>query len=294
MKVVAPITISAPSGIITSTTAVEPAAGEVAWNAATSYTVGQTAFLASTHRVYKNVLGGVEATPPDASIGAGTTPVRWQDIGATNKFAMFDLLSNQQTLLASPLTVVLTPGVRVGAIGLLGVEADTVRVSMTSGGVTVYDTGVQNLRLRNTTKWTEYFFGTFGYLPVFGKFDLPMFTNGVITVTLAKGSGSVKCAGVVLGTPVEIGGVQYSAESNIQDYSITTRDAFGNVTLVPRKTVPLTTQTLILNSSDVNKLIALRTALRATPALWSGLTDPTDDYFKVYSCWVFSNASLCS
>lgn len=280
MKVVIPFVINDAAANITSNSAVEPAAGETAWAAGTSYTVGQIAYLATTHRLYKNALGGVDATSPDASITAGTSPVRWVDVGATNKYAMFDLLSNAQTVIATTLTVVLTPGKRTGSVGLLGVEADSVRVSVTSGGVTVYDTGAVGMRLRNTTKWSEYFFGTFGFKSRFGKFDLPMYVNAVITITLTKTSGNVKLAGIVLGVPVEIGGVQYNAESNINDYSLATRDAFGGVTLVPRKTVPITVQTVWINSADVGKVIALRSAIRATPALWSGLTDSTQDYFE--------------
>jgi hypothetical protein len=278
MKVVAPFVLNDTN--ITSSTAVEPAAGETAWSAGTSYTIGQIAYLATTHRLYKNALGGIDATSPDASITAGTSPARWLDVGATNKYAMFDLLSNAQTVLTSPLTVVITPGKRTGAIGLVGVVADAVRVSVTSSGITVYDTGTVSMRLRNTTRWSEYFFGTFGYKSKFGKFDLPMYSNAIITITLTSSSASVKCAGIVIGTPLDIGGVQYNAESNIIDYSLTTRDAFGGVTLVPRKTVPLTIQTVWLKSSDVGKVLAFRAATRATPVLWSGLTDPTQDYFE--------------
>jgi hypothetical protein len=270
MKVVTPIAIG--DAIITSTTALEPAAGEVAWNSATSYTVG-TVVYRQNHRQYKNTIAGVDATLPESA------PTRWLDVGATNKYAMFDLLSNTPTQVPSPLTIIITPGVRVGALGLVGVEADTVTVSVTSSGVTVYS-ATQSMRLRNTTRWSEYFFGAFGYKSKFGKFDLPMYSNAVITISLTKTIGTVKCAGVVLGTQTELGGVQYNAESNIIDYSLTTRDAYGNVTLVPRKTVPTTMQTVWMASGDVGKAIALRAALRATPALWSGLSDSSQDYFE--------------
>jgi hypothetical protein len=277
MKFVPPIAIT--SALITSSTVAEPAAGETAWAGATNYTVGQIAYLASTHRLYKNALGGVDATSPDASIAAATTPARWQDVGATNRFAMFDLLSNAQTVVASPLTVVITPGQRIGAVGLVGVEADSVTVSMTVGGVLVYS-ATQSMRLRNTTRWSEYFFGTFGFKSRFGKFDLPMVSNGVLTMTLTKAVGNVKCAGVVLGMPIEVGGVKYDAQSDALDFSVTARDKFGGVTLQPGKTVPTTSQTVWVKSADVGKLLSLRQSLRATPVLIAGLTDPNTDYFE--------------
>ena len=93
-----------------------PETDYAAWNAATSYTVGTKVIRTTTHKVYENLIAGVDATLPENATG-GATP-RWLDLGATNSWAMFDDKVGTATTSASTLTVVLDPG-SISGIGLL-------------------------------------------------------------------------------------------------------------------------------------------------------------------------------
>lgn len=253
--------------MLTNSTVAEPAAGETAWNAATSYTLGQQVIRTTTHRIYQNLIAGIDATTPE------TAPTRWLDVGPTLRWAMFDTLRNSATTAATTMTVVLTPGRRVDSIALMGVVGESVTISMTSSPLGTVYTDTANLILRNTVSWSGYFFGTFTYSGSVVRFDLPQFTNAVITVTVARASGNVSLGALVLGTAVEVGKVLTQARSDALNFSSVTRDAFGNATLVQRRTVPTTNQQIVTDPTNIDKLREVRSALNAVPAVWSGMDD---------------------
>lgn len=82
MIVIPPIPIT--SSVLASSTVAEPSAGEVVWDATTSYAVGDVVIRTTTHRKYECQIAGVDSTIPE------NAPARWLDIGPTNKWAMFD------------------------------------------------------------------------------------------------------------------------------------------------------------------------------------------------------------
>lgn len=225
---------------------------------------------------------GVHTVATTANLGQNPATAGdswWVDVGPTNRWAMFDLLRNTGTTTASPLTVSLTPGQRVDSIGVVGIVADTVAVTVTVSGATVY-TASANLLKRPTSGWYDYFYGAFRYRQEFARFDLPPYTNAVITITLTRANGNVTCGGVVLGSSVYLGATQHQAESDALNFSKIDRDDFGTATLVPRRSVPRTVQALRCRKTDVDRILQLRDDLNAVPALWSGLDDQESGYFS--------------
>jgi hypothetical protein len=267
MKVIPPITIT--DAMLVSCTVPEPdaSAGEAAWVATTNYSVGQKVVRSTTHRVYQNQMGGVDASPPESA-----APGRWLDIGPTNRWALFDTSRNSACTAANSITVVLALGKRANSAALMGLVGESASISMTSGGPTVYSTA-QNLILRKTLTWSDYFFGTFSYQGSCVRFDLPQFSNGIISITVSRVSGNVSIGAIVLGQSVDLGTVLTQARSDALNFSTVTRDAFGNATLVPRRTVPKTDQTLFTTPDRVDKLREVRNTLNAVPAVWCGMDD---------------------
>jgi hypothetical protein len=271
MRVIPPIAIK--DAILTSSTCAEPSATESAYNAATPYILGAVVVVAADHRTYQSLQAGNVGHTPISS------PTWWIDIGATNRWKMFDLLRNTQTDQASPLTVVISPGARINSLALLGLVADSVTISATSGGVSVY-TKTQSLINREVLNWYDYFFSPFSTIPSMIVFDLPPIINAIFTIAITRASGNVKCGSLAAGTFVYIGDTQYNAESDALNFSTVSRDAVGNSILIQSRTVPKTNQTISCNKQRVNQVRALRDLLNAAPAVWSGLDDYTDDYFE--------------
>ena len=289
MKVISPLFVATNESVasaqpyLTSSTVAEPdttrSPAEALWNAATSYTVGQQVIRTTTHMIYENILAGVNATLPEVD-AALAVPTRWVRKGATNRYAMFDTLRNTKTTTASPLTVVITPGVRIDSIGLAGMVADTVTISMTSAAVNVYSM-TKSLNSRELLNWYDYFFDPFTTIPSVAFFDLPPYTNGVITVTLSSTTGSVSLGAVVLGAQTYIGQVQYNAVSDEQNFSRIDRTFDGTASLLQRRSIPKVKGSVWSEKANTNRIRTLRTKLNAVPAFWSGLDDlNADGYFE--------------
>jgi hypothetical protein len=270
LRVIPPLAIT--DGMLTSSTAAEPGPGETAWNAATNYSVGDQVYLASNHTRYEALEAGVDATsPPD-------NPTKWLELGPTNRWAMFDLLRNTGTVADSPLTVVITPGVRVNSVALVGLVADEVTITVENDEVEVYSV-TEDLSTREVVDWYDYLFEPFSTRPSVAHFDMPPYTTAVITVTITRNSGDVTCGGLIMGTSIWLGETQQQAESDALNFSTIDRDFAGTVTLVPRRTIPKTNQIVVAPKSLVNRIIDARTDLNAVPALWSWLVDQFDLYF---------------
>lgn len=277
MNVITGLDITASN--LTSSTVAEPDAGEVLWNAATNYTLGTVVIRTTTHKKYENVLAGVDATTPEASVLL-ETGAHWIEIGPTNKYAMFDTLRNTQTIAPSPLTVTLTPGVRVDAIAVMAMEAESITISMMNGPDTVYSY-TQNLNTREVLDWYDYFFEPFSTIPSVAKFDLPPYTSAVTTITLTSSTGTVSCGAVVIGNQTYIGETQHNAVSDAINFSKIERAFDGTSLLLQRRSIPKVTATIFADKPKTNKIRALRTDLNAVPAVWSGLDDQnTDAYFE--------------
>lgn len=284
MIVVTPLLIT--DAMLTSSTVPEPDVGETLWTSTVAYAIDDVR-IRPNHRKYRCVkaIPVNTVTPPenDAFLAGETVTAAksWQDIGATNRRAMFELERNNASSSAGTMTIVLTPGQRVGALFLGGLQATKVTVAVTLNGQLLKGYQVSRVA-RRTTSWKTYFFGKFILLPSLLLADLPPSTGAVITITLENSFGSaVKCAALVIGTGEYIGGVQKKAKSDALNFSGTNRDTFGNVAFVPRRTVPRTDQVLELPKGLVNTVRDLRTALNAKVAVWSGLDDFSDDgYFE--------------
>ncbi|WP_395055183.1 hypothetical protein [Polaromonas sp.] len=275
MNVIPPLEITA--GRLTSSTIAEPDTGETAWSGATvAYVVGDRRIRATTHRIYECVVAHTSAASPLPE----NDPARWLEIGPTNKWAMFDTLRNTATIKANTITVVLTPSVRVDSIALLALSADSVTVSATTNAVEVYSRS-ETLTYRDINDWYEYFFRPFLTKKSVALFDLPPYGDIVITVTLTANGRDVECGACVIGTVDFIGDVQYEAESDVLNFSTVNRDSFGGISsIVQRRNVPKTIQSIIVEKARVNRVRALRDDLAATPAVWAGLSNSSDGYFE--------------
>lgn len=275
MRVIPPLTIT--DAMLTTPAVAEPdaAVGEVAWSNTTTYALAAKVISTATHRTYKSVQAGNVGHDPTTDDGTW-----WLDDGPTNRWAMFDLLRNTGTVKASTLSATITPGQRIDAIGIVGIVADSVTVTVNVGGSPVY-TRTVNLRVRNTLGWYDYFFRPFEQKTAVAFFDLPPYVNAVITVALTRSSGNCTCGGVIIGQSVYIGKTIHGAENDALNFSLFERDPFGTLSkLIPRRTVPKGAGQTRLEKIAVNRALKLRIELNAVPALWSGLDDAASGYFE--------------
>lgn len=252
---------------------------EAAYSAGTTYALGDT--CSASNRTYESLAASNLGNALPISPEIQTT--NWIDVGPTNRYAMFDLSANTQTVTASPLTVVITPGERINTVGLTGLKANQAVISATSvlGGGTVYPAVTIDLNTREVADGYDYAFEPFSTSPGAVIFDIPPYSDIIVTIALTSTSGNVKCGSCVLGTYIYLGDSQYGATNDGLNFSTVTRDLYGNAVLVPRRTLPKTAQKLTVSAARVNKVKAARVLLNATPALWTGLDDSDNSYFDM-------------
>lgn len=278
-RVITPLDIT--DAMLTSSTIAEPDTGENAWSNATTYALKNVVYLASTHTLYESLQDSNTNHDPAADVQGDpdNPPVWWLEIGKTNRWNMFNLLRNQKSVGAAPMTIVLTQGTRIDSIGLFGMEAESVTISMVNYGTEVYS-HTENLNRREVLDWYDYVFLPFETNPSMARFDLPPYTDAVITVTLDSTQPTVKLGSLVIGTNANIGDVQYGAESDVLNFSRIERAFDGTALLKKRRSIPKTIQNIFADKSKANKIRALRTALNATPAVYAGLDQTDHPYFE--------------
>lgn len=263
MKLIKPMAIT--NAILTSSNA--PETDYTAWSSGTAYTVGQYCILVSTHKVYQCMIAHSNASP-DINL-TGLTP-KWLQIGATNRWAMFDASWGSQTTIATPLTIVLTPGAIINSLALLNLSATSVSVVMVVAGVTVYSITVDMTGGSAIQDWYGYFFDPISYKTDLVLTDLLPYSASVITITINNTGSSAKCGNCVLGSVYDLGSTQYNATAGIVDYSTKTTDIFGNTTVIQRKYSKRMTAKLQIDSTFVDNIVNTLAAYRSTPIVWIG------------------------
>ncbi len=265
MKVIKPTVIT--DAMLISSTAAEPSGSDpAAWNAATAYALGDLAYRAATHRVYRRLVAGTTATAPENDL-AGAAP-NWADYGPTHRWAMFDSQVSTATSNATPLTVVLAPGY-INALALLEIAGTAVSVTITDGpsGATVYS---RSLTLDGTiiSDWYQYVWEPFDALTQWVLTDIPPYAAARITVSVTGGTPSL---GVLLvGTVYNLGETRMGARLSIVDYSRKETAADGTTTFVRRKYSRRMDANLILSNAQLDKVNRVLADLRATPCVWIG------------------------
>lgn len=263
MKVLAPISIT--TAMLTSSTVAETDHAE--WAAGTAYTAGQKVIRLATHRVYEALASTTGDTPE-------TSPTKWLDLGATNRWRMFDSKVGTATTNTTSMVYVLEPGVMFNAMGFLELTAATVRVQVEDSidGV-VYDKTIVLTGELGYADWYSYFFEESDARP-FAVFDgIPSYRLATITVTITAGAeGATAACGVcLLGQWYEFAdAVRYGASVGIVDYSKKSVDDFGNVQITQRDYSKRASWQYLINNRDLDKLQKVLAGLRATPALYVG------------------------
>lgn len=263
MKLIKPLTMT--NAMLTSSNVPETDYAE--WSSATAYTVGQYCILTSTHKVYQCMIAHTNASP-DINL-TGLTP-KWLQISSTNRWSMFDTGWGTQTSIATPLTIVLTPGAIINSLALLNLAATSVNVAMVVGAEKVYSNTVYMTGGSTIQDWYSYFFDPISYKTDLVLTDLPPYGSGVITITINNAGSMAKCGNCVLGSFYDLGDTQYNATAGIVDYSTKTTDTFGNTTVIQRKYSKRMTAKLQIDNTFIDDVVTTLAACRSTPIVWIG------------------------
>lgn len=257
MKIIAPTVIT--SAMLTSSTVAEPDVGEVLWNGATAYTVGQRVIRTTTHMKYERVVAGTTGTAPE------NDATNWLPIGPTNRWGMLDRKIGTLTTAATTITKVLRPGAisGMGMLEIIGREAD-IALKDAPGGTTVYSRTV-NLDGTIITSVYEWFFVDYEQLTDFVLTDLPQHYTGCELTVAVTGTAGVSVGVMQVGKVMEVGNAVGAPTIDIIDYSRKEPDAFGNIDVTERAFSKRINVQVLTKASDFNKIFRTFASLRATP-----------------------------
>ena len=264
MQVILPSTVS--DSVLVSTTV--PEADFPVWNPATSYVIGNKVIRTTTHKIYESLTGGVDASLPEDST-AGPTP-KWLDLGYTNRWALFDDEVGSLTTATTSMTYVLSPGLFSG-VSLLELTAEQVQVIVRDGpgGVTLYDKTylLDGSLIDGFYSW---FFEPYSGLTSLSITDLPIGYWTPELEIIISGTGTVACGVLKLGSLIQLGATQYGASLGIISYSRKETNAFGRVTIVPRRFAKKLDVKLMSDNSNLTRIYDTLAKLKDTPCVWIG------------------------
>jgi hypothetical protein len=249
---------------------------------------------AQIHKVYESLQAGNLAHYPPSS------PTWWLDLGATNRWKMFDQSVTSQTSNADTVVVSLLASGRVDTVALLNVSTSTIRVKMTDGvdGV-VYDRTQGMASDSGINDWYAYFFE-----PIVRKTDalfteMPPYADATIDITLTDTGQAVLCGAALAGLSRDVGGTQYGAAVGIQDYSVKQQDDFGNYTILERAFSKRAVWSVLVENQIVDEFQTILAAYRATPTLYVGADEYASTFiygfFKDFSTVIaYPGTSICN
>ena len=298
MKLINPIDVN--DTVLTSSTIPEPDAsqGEVLWSPG-AYVVGDEVIKTETHRRYRCAV----ATSDDPESGVGATPPTWVDIGATNRYAMFDDKNGSKSIDTNTLEVELTPNQVYTALAMFYVNgAESIQVVMTApvDGI-VYDETISMLDNQDIIDYYEWFFYPIINITEFLLTDLPTYINATLKITIT-GGGSVEVGSAPFGAQSTLGVANYGTSFDLIDLSKKEQDEFGNYTIRTRPASDVVDFDVSVPRARTRYVRNLVATYRNKPVVWigGGESDSQDSssiftfgYYKSFRVNIDS-PSICS
>jgi len=246
------------------------------YNPATPYIAGDRVMVRSTyHRNYQAVTTTTGEFPPDNS--TGTTP-KWLDIGATNRWRMFDyeVGSDLQSINDSPIIFTVAVDTPVSSLSLLNIHGITAYVAMTSpvDGL-IYEKTIDLVGDPPEATWWDYLFGRRQIIKNVTLYDFPENEGCTITVQIhgEDDTDETRLGKVIVGEGVVLGYTEYGSSIGIIDYSTKEPDLFGNYYIQERAFVGRADLKIIVEPGYESFVRDTLAAVRATPSVYIGHQD---------------------
>jgi len=262
-KLILPVEVT--SAMLTSSTILEDDAAE--WSAGTTYALDDLVILASTHRIYRSLVGSNLANNPATDDGTN-----WLDSGATMRWRLFDTVVGAQSAADGGFSVVIQidSDTLINSIAAFNVIASSIRIVVTDpiDGV-VYDVTTELASTSEIDDWYDWFYKPLKLTTNFAVTDIPAYVGAAVTVYFI-GTGIVSCGELVLGTVEEIGTTGAGARPGVRDYSVKEQDVFGNYDITARTNSKRANLEVLVAANQIDTVFTLVTELLATKVVLIG------------------------
>jgi len=288
-----PNTLTDTEAVLTASNVASDDAPEYA--SGTSYSQGdQVIVLGTTQRLYEALQSSTDSFPPD-------NPTDWNDLGAINRWKMFDGGTNTQTVNADTIEVTLEPDGITNSFSLFNIEASEARVVLTDSteGV-VFDETYNLIDNTSVVSWYAYFFEPIVQAQTLTDLTLPAYVGSTVDITLTNTGADAKCGLAIIGSEAEIGTTIFGTSVGIRDFSRKEVDDFGNFNVVERRFFRLVDYDVRIDTPKVQFVQRILNDRRAKPTVYIGNVDNPEtivygyyrDFDIVLSNPAFSNATI--
>lgn len=234
------------------------------WSGATAYVVGDRVLVSGYHDIYECIVDNTGVNP------ATDTTSKWLNIGANNRWQMFDGYFSTGSAEADEIVVNLRPGDVSSGIALFGVVGTSVRVMITNASSDVVHDEVYPVQthLRKST-WYNYFFSEQVNPPMIIT-GLYIPTDHTVSIQITNAGSTAECTMCLIGKLSLFGNVKWGVRLGIQDYSQKSTDQFGNTSVVERAFADRVQYEIHLDTRDLYRIRRRFAAWRATPVVFIG------------------------
>ena len=241
---------------------------ETLWTAGT-YTLGQERYVGT--RLYKVL---VASTTDNPTVGVTLTPPSWQDIGAINRFKMFDQVVNTQTTRTGLIDVSVLPGTIINALAMFDLDGVSTTITMTDPVEGVVFNETKSLQ-DNTIiiDWYSYFFESITTRSDVVFLGLPAYGSATIRIQVDAGASTAAIGEVVIGKQRNLGVTNFGTSVNIRDYSRKETDAFGNTIVETRPFSKRADYDVTVETGAVAAVQKALASIRTTPTVFIGDED---------------------
>lgn len=268
------------------------------WATGNSYSIGDKVdHLFNTYQAVQNI----PASSPESEL---YDPLHWTDLGANNKYAMFDNQVSTQTTGTTQLDITIRPQDAVNTVSLLNIVGSSAEITVydTPGGSIIYH-DVQSLQGDVVLDWYQYFFYDYNTQRTQTVWrDIPLYQTCEINIKI-NSVGPVAVGYVVAGVSSNLGLTSYGLSAGIIDYSKKETDpVYGTTTFLERAFKKRMSCNVYVHTPDLNRVSRTLANNRATPSLWIGAVDPLYEettvvfgFFREFNIEIPSPGySLCS
>jgi hypothetical protein len=207
MNIIRPTTIT--SAMLQSSNIPETDYAE--WSVVTAYTAGDYCIVQAQHKIYRALVNVTGGDSPEIDIEAATP--KWQKIGATNRWKIFDQKIQAQSSQSESINWVLNPGL-IDSIAVLNVDATDIRIIMADQATNLVTNGDAWTGASGTTQPT-------GWDKVGTPSDFTIDADGSLKMTAdAAGEGISQTVAVVPGTDMQLLGKYRNTSGDTAQYAI--------------------------------------------------------------------------
>ena len=271
MKLINPAPIT--GAALTSTNVAETVPG---WaSSRTDYAKGDKVLDANHVWEWLSDAKGNTTVKPSADT---TSPSKWLDTGASNRWRMFDKKARNTWMIGTATTnaetidVTVTPGQVVNSIALFGLDASSVQVIMKVGDRELVNKTITQER-RGVNSWYEYYFTPIDRAETMVLTGLPAYGTATFRVVIKNPGATARVGLLTLGRLVEVGESVYGTSISIQSYSTTTVDQFGNETIISRGSRRIVDYDVRVPTEELSRVTRLLDQLRDTVCVYIGTED---------------------